>query len=146
LPPPAPSGKTGLTYGIAQERIGTWIPNGWSGVEFVNVRALLEEQRRRFNRGESKAIDHLLDDHDKLIVLDDLGAERPTEFALETVALIVESLHLSDTPLITTTNYTPSGLADRLGHADRVVGQRIVERLIEDALADRTVAQERDPD
>lgn len=60
-------------------------------IEFENVRALLEEQRARFSRGESKDIAHLLPEYqDVMLVLDDIGAERPTEFALETLALIVE--------------------------------------------------------
>lgn len=124
-------GKTGLAYGLARE----WIENpDASEIEFENVRALLEEQRARFSRGEPKAIEHLLDDPDKLIVLDDVGAERPTEFALDTIALIVEQLHAVNATLIVTTNYAPNELAKRLGHDDLVVGQRIVSRLVEDAL------------
>jgi DNA replication protein DnaC len=69
-----------------------------------------------------------------LIVLDDVGAERPTEFALETLALIVEHNHVRGTPMIVTTNYSPSALAQRLGQDDPVLGQRIVSRLIEGAL------------
>jgi DNA replication protein DnaC len=131
-------GKTGLAYGIARH----WIEEAESldttgEIEFENVRALLEAQRERFARGESKAIGHLLGcewGNDRLVVLDDLGAERPTEFALETIALIVERLHATDTPLVVTTNYTPSELAKRLGHDDLVVGQRIVSRLVEHAV------------
>lgn len=36
--------------------------------------------------------------------------------------------------MIVTTNYSPSGLAQRLGQDDPVVGQRIVSRLIDGAL------------
>ena len=104
-------------------------------VVFENVRALLERQRALISRGESKQLDHLLDVflEDDLVVLDDLGAERPTEFAVETIALIVEHLHAQDVPLVVTSNYSPSALAKRLGRDDPVVGQRIVSRLIEDS-------------
>jgi DNA replication protein DnaC len=132
---PPGTGKTGLAWSIARE----WIddPNGecYGEVEFENVRALLEEQRARFDRGEPKAIGHLLDgDTDRLVVLDDLGAERPTEWALETIALIVERLHATSTPMIVTTNYSPSALAARWGRADPVAGERIVSRLLDGAV------------
>jgi IstB-like ATP binding protein len=131
------TGKTGLAYAMARQWIDTaGVSNDLSGeIEFENVRALLAEQRAGFARGEPNTLEHLLDcDYDTLVVLDDLGAERPTEYALETIALIVEHLHAIDGFLIVTTNYPPSELARRLGHADLVVGQRIVSRLVEDAL------------
>ena len=72
---------------------------------------------------------------DTLVVLDDLGAaEKQTEWMLDTTSLIIERLHATDTPLIVTTNYTPSELGKRLGHADPIEGARIVSRLREDGL------------
>jgi DNA replication protein DnaC len=125
------AGKTGLAFGLAR----AWIERSLGPVHFVNVRRLLEEQRARFSCGEPKAIDHLLDaSDDELVVLDDLGAERPTEFAVETVSLIVERLHVNDIALVVTSNYDPAGLAKRLGGREVVEGKRIVSRLVEDAL------------
>jgi DNA replication protein DnaC len=71
---------------------------------------------------------------DTLVVLDDLGAERPSGFALDTISLIVERRHERDSVTVVTTNYSPSQLAARLGHEDLVIGERIVSRLIEGAL------------
>jgi hypothetical protein len=90
---PVGTGKTGLAFSMVEPWLRNYIEvgNGWPNVEFHNVRALLEEQRERFTRGESKEIRHLIDA--ELLVLDDLGAERPTEFALETIALIIETRH-----------------------------------------------------
>jgi DNA replication protein DnaC len=130
---PPGGGKTGLAYGVAR----AWISDGrFRRIEFENVRVLLERQRGRFARGKGKKLDHLLRDPDpeKLIVLDDLGADRPTEFAVDTIALIIERLHAADVPLIVTTNYAPSELAKRIGHADPIAGARIVSRLREDGL------------
>ena len=67
------------------------------------------------------------------MVLDDLGAERTTPFALDTISLIVSDLHVARAPLIVTTNYEPPELADRLGRDDPVIGQRIVSRLVDGA-------------
>jgi DNA replication protein DnaC len=137
---PVGSGKTGLAIGIAREIIEqTYADNHgdqdwYSEIEFANVRALLETQRERFARGESKNIEHLLETSETAVILDDLGAERPTEFALETISLIVERRHANNGTTIVTSNYAPSALAHRLGHEDPVVGQRIVSRLLQDAL------------
>jgi DNA replication protein DnaC len=53
---------------------------------------------------------------------------------IETTAYIVERLHAMDVRLVITTNYAPRELAERLGQEDRVVGERVVDRLLEDAL------------
>jgi DNA replication protein DnaC len=128
------SGKTGLACGVARH----WLSQGGRRrAVFENVRALLEAQKARFASGQGKALDHLLierrDAHGLLIVIDDLGAGRQTEFAVETAALIIEHLHALNVPLIVTTNYAPDELARRLGHADPIEGLRIVSRLCEDA-------------
>jgi DNA replication protein DnaC len=136
---PTGTGKSGLALGMARH----WIEDFGDEAVFANVRALLAEQRASFVKAEPDdewddgptTAERLLDLCDTgLAVLDDLGAERPTEYALDTVARIVEHLHDEDVWLIVTTNYAPRELAQRLGHADHVVGQRIVSRLIEGAL------------
>jgi DNA replication protein DnaC len=122
-------GKTGLAYGIAREYLSLY---GFGNVEFENMRALFEAQRDRMSRRQGKALDHLLQaDSSTLIVLDDLGADRPTEWAVDTIALIIEHLHAADVRLIVTTNYAPSELGKRLGRVDPVEGARIVSRLRE---------------
>lgn len=134
---PPGSGKTGLAISLARQCIEG---SGEARVVFENVRALLERQRERFARGESKALDHLLNTSDEsFVVLDDLGAERETEFAVETIALIVEHLHVAQVPLVVTTNYAPAALSERLGDHDPVAGQRIVSRLVEGATMIRLV-------
>jgi hypothetical protein len=125
---PTGSDKSGLAYGAARR----WVDDGGE-IEFENMPTLLATQRARFSRGEALAIDHLLDP-EKLVVLDDLGDERPTSWAVETTAYIVERLHAMDVRLIVTTNYVPRDLAERLGHEDRVIGERVVDRLLEDAI------------
>ena len=52
----------------------------------------------------------------RLLVLDDLGAERETDFALEQLELFIDARSLAGRPLIVTTNYTKQeldSLADR---------------------------------
>jgi DNA replication protein DnaC len=129
---PVGTGKTGLAYSIARAEIEKW-PE--SIVHFLNVRAWLAEQRAGLSRGEHIDIEDLLasDGDGTLLVLDDLGAERPTDWALEQIAYLIENQHAVGAWTIVTTNYAPSDLAERLGRDDPVIGQRIVSRLLEDA-------------
>ena len=128
---PVGTGKTGLAYSIARESIERWPKDP---VWFHNVRALLAEQRARLSSGQSVDIEEILEADGTLLVLDDLGAERPTDWALETIAQIVEARHVEGGCTVVTTNYAPSDLAQRLGRDDPVIGQRIVSRLLEDAM------------
>ena len=125
---PTGSGKTGLAFCLARE-LAIW----GSRVQFVNVRRLLAALRQSFTNDEP------IDDVARaiacrLLVLDDLGAERPTGFALETIGLIVETRHANAKSTIVTTNHAPAQLALRLGQDDLLAGQRIVSRLVEEAV------------
>lgn len=77
-----------------------------------------EEDRRRLLYYTSSAA---------LMVLDDLGAERSTEYAIEQLYSIVDQRYRSGKPLIVTTNLT----LDQLGKAPELSHQRIYERVLE---------------
>lgn len=63
----------------------------------------------------------------KLLVIDDLGAERNTEYMNETVTQIIDARYRSGLPLIVTTNLT----ADALSYPSDTSKQRIYSRLLE---------------
>jgi DNA replication protein DnaC len=130
---PVGTGKTGLAYSIARDFIERYPQD--EDVHFINVRAWLAEGRARLSAGEQVEIEHLLDSggDGSFLVLDDLGAERPTDWALEQIAYVIENRHAVGAWTVVTTNYAPSDLAHRLGRDDPVIGQRIVSRLLEDA-------------
>jgi DNA replication protein DnaC len=69
-----------------------------------------------------------------LLVLDDLGAERPTDWTRDAIHALVQHRHSRDLPTIVTSNYAPSALARRLGHDDPLIGKRIVSRLTENCV------------
>lgn len=125
------TGKTGLAVAIGRHWLETY---GGELVRFVNVRGFLLELRLRFANNETPDIEQ--ETGADLLILDDLGAERPTEWAVETIATIVEYAHRGDTSaIVVTSNYSPAELATRLSpKADPVAGQRIVSRLLEDAV------------
>ena len=61
----------------------------------------------------------------RLLVLDDIGVEKPTDWALETLYVLVSCAYDSaSTALIVTSNLAPAALADR-------IGARLVDRLVE---------------
>ena len=62
-----------------------------------------------------------------LLILDDLGAERSTDYALEQIYNIVDSRYRSRKPLIVTTNLT----LDEIRHPQDTPHARIYDRLLE---------------
>ena len=91
---------------------------------------MLGRMRRSF--GADEAFDPTEDLIDATyLVLNDLGAERVTDWARETLATIIEARYVSGWPaMIVTANYAPSALAMRLGHDNTVIGKRIVASAI----------------
>lgn len=72
-----------------------------------------------------------------LLVLDDLGKERPTEWALEQLFCVVNARYDKQRPLVVTTNYGGEELVARLtpraehGYQDDTTARAIVDRLRE---------------
>lgn len=62
-----------------------------------------------------------------LLVVDDFGTERATDFALETVYAVVDERYKSKRPLIVTTNLS----LDELRRPQSIAQQRIYERVLE---------------
>lgn len=83
--------------------------------QFYTAPDLLEQIRRSYS---GKA---LVLDSDALLVVDDLGVERPTEWVLEQLYRIVDERYRLRKPLVVTTNLGGGELRDRLG--DRVVSR-----------------------
>lgn len=65
-----------------------------------------------------------------LLIIDDLGIERNSEFALEQVFHVIDSRYRSKKPMIVTTNLT----LDELKHPQDLVHSRIYDRIIENCI------------
>jgi DNA replication protein DnaC len=133
---PVGVGKTGLAVSCARELAAALVP-----VRFVVWRDYLHDVVDRLHTDEP-ATDSALYGV-AVLVLDDLGAERPTDFALNELAVLVERRWQRQLPMVVTTNYSGKDLVDRLGHADLVVGARIVSRLFEAAQLERVGGRDR---
>lgn len=70
-----------------------------------------------------------------VLALDDLGAERPTDYARDELLRIVNARYDRGLPTIATSNYNVGELGERLGRDDVTVGHRIVSRLLDGAQA-----------
>ena len=62
-----------------------------------------------------------------LLVIDDLGVERSSEYTLEQIYAVIDERYKSNLPLIVTTNLTPK----QLGSAHDVAHARIYSRILE---------------
>jgi DNA replication protein DnaC len=69
----------------------------------------------------------------KLLIIDDIGKERPTEWTLSTLYAIIDGRYDRAMPLIVTTNYGAKDLVKRLTPAggDETTADAIVDRLVE---------------
>jgi DNA replication protein DnaC len=78
-----------------------------------------------------------------IVVIDDLGRERPTDHARQELSLLVERRYADLRPTIVTSNYSMAELGRRLGHDDPTTGLRIVSRLSEHAVQVRLTGADR---
>lgn len=117
------SGKTGLAVSGMREIAPRWVDTTHRML-FMKAPDLMDALRSGYN-------DHSYDDrldvvrNIRLLVIDDLGAERSNEWQQEQLFMIVDHRYEHYLPTWITTNYDrPTGLGDR-------IGERTLDRLIE---------------
>lgn len=112
----AGTGKTALACQVL-----TNLPEELSA-KFVSVPILLNELRDGYSDKYHKNMDYVKKyvDYDQL-VLDDLGAEKTTDWATEILYLIINGRYEEGKGVIVTTNCKPKELSARLG--DRVISR-----------------------
>lgn len=103
------TGKTHLAAAITH-----YLAERGIGVKFGNIVDLFEDLRNSYNTDD----DILLDlKRVPLLVIDDLGKERKTEWTQEQIYAIVNYRYEHNLPLVITTNCTVKELNTRLGDA-----------------------------
>lgn len=123
------TGKTHLAAAIANHLINNGIPVVF-GTTITLLSKLKESYDHATKESESKIID--LYSTVDLLILDDLGKERPGEWTLEKLYLIINSRYENNLPIVVTTNYTIDELADRLTtNSNFDAGEAITSRLWE---------------
>lgn len=113
------TGKSHLAACIANKLID----QGYK-VLMTNFATIINQLQASFD-GRKEYIDSL--NRYALLILDDLGAERNTEYMQEQVFNIIDSRYLSGLPMIVTTNLTSS----ELKKPDNIGSGRIYDRILE---------------
>ena len=114
------TGKTFAAGCIANALIDKGVP-----VLMTNFSRILNSLTGMFSEDRNEFIDGF-NKYD-LLIIDDLGIERNSEFALEQVYNIVDSRYRSKKPLIVTTNLT----LDELKRPPELARRRIYDRILE---------------
>lgn len=106
------TGKTGMAVGILKNRVEAYCEAAF----FVTVPRLLEMIRASYDKHDSPHEEALRRARTtSLLVLDDLGAERPTDWVQEQLYLIINERHDNRLDTVITSNLTLDQLADRIG-------------------------------
>lgn len=98
-------------------------------VIFQSVPELLERIRNTFNRNNQETEREIMSALQRcdLLVLDDIGAERVTDWVSDALFRIIDGRYRKEKPILYTSNLKPSLLLDRLGG-------RIYDRMTETSL------------
>ena len=106
--------------------------HGWR-VEAASVSAILAHMKRQYSEGRSAdlILDRLITAD--VLVLDDLGTEKPTDWVREQLFLVINSRYEECRPMIITSNYAPGSVGHRLAgrEDDGIGGGRIASRLVD---------------
>lgn len=114
------TGKSFFAGCIANALLEQGIP-----VLMTNFSRILNSLSGMYSDEKNQFIDSL--NKYSLLIIDDLGIERGTEFALEQVFNVIDSRYRSKLPLIVTTNMT----LDELKHPQDLARSRIYNRVLE---------------
>ncbi len=97
------TGKTHLAAAVLTELIERYNVRG----QFVDFTALIHQIQSSFDPSSAESKHRILDPiiNADVLVLDELGAQKPTEWVMDTLYLIINSRYLKRLPTIFTTNY-----------------------------------------
>ena len=113
------TGKSYAAACIANELLNRKIPVVMTS--FVKVLQVIQDN----TENETEFVNRLC--AARLLIIDDLGTERNTDYALEKVYNVIDSRYRSRKPLIVTTNLT----LEELQHPEDTAHARIYDRLLE---------------
>ena len=129
------TGKSFFAGCIANALLEKGVP-----VLMTNFSRILNTLTRMHFEDRNQFIDSL--NRYSLLIIDDLGIERNSEFALEQVFNVIDSRYRSKKPLIVTTNLTLTELNNAPDVAHRRIYDRILERCAPIRINNRNIRQD----
>lgn len=129
---PPGAGKTHLAAAVLSEVVRRFRVRG----RFVDFTALLHQIRSSFDPQSPESHHQVLDPvvGAEVLVLDELGAQKPTDWVMDTLYLIINSRYTQRRPTLFTTNYRLDGDEDdnrRFEHLSSRISPLLVSRLFE---------------
>lgn len=124
---PVGSGKTHLAFALARRLF--WQGRGFQFAPVVEALDNMRPGGRDFQLSEEHKSEPWVHVYGKadVLILDDLGGEKPTDWTAERLYMVVNRRWLDQRPTIATTNLTPDQLRDS-------IGERTYDRLRDGAL------------
>ena len=126
------TGKTFIAGCIANGLIDKAVP-----VLMTNFTRLLNRLTDMYSGDRNAYIDSL--NAYPLLIIDDLGIERNSEFSREQVFNIIDSRYRSQRPMIITTNLTPEYMKNQPDMAQRRIHDRVLERCVPVLVNDQNI-------
>lgn len=127
---PKGTGKTHMAAAIANDLLRQGVP-----VVFATMIDLLAKIKDSFDRNQGASEEEILRLYKTcdLLIIDDLGKEQPTEWALAKIYQIINARYEDYRPIVVTSNYSPQELVDRMTPkgGDRITADATVDRIIE---------------
>ena len=115
---------TGKTYFAAC--IANALVENCVSVKMTNFSTILNDLF--YENDKNQYIDRL--NNHNLLIIDDLGIERDTEYALEQVYNIIDARYKSNKPLIVTTNLTITEIKNPVSTAHKRIYDRVLEMCV----------------
>lgn len=127
---PKGTGKTHLAAAIANQLMNTGVP-----VVFATMIDLLANIKASFERYTASREDDIMRVYTTadLLIIDDMGKEQPTEWALTKIYQIINARYEDYKPVIITSNYSADELVKRMTplSGDMTTADATVDRILE---------------
>ena len=99
-------------------------------IEFITMSKLLQRIRRTYNNDEGETEDEIIERFSKVkhLYIDDIGVEKPTDWVINIIYLILDERYTHELRTVFTSNLDLNQIKDRLGQriASRVKGLGLV--------------------
>lgn len=131
---PKGTGKTHLAAAIANQLMDQGVPVVFATMIdlLAKIKASFDKDRSGASRESEETIMRLYKNVD-LLIIDDIGKEQPTEWALAKIYQIVNARYEDYKPMILTSNYSADELVHRMTPAggDKYTADATVDRILE---------------